>query len=582
MSPVDGVLIGSYSPLLVFLSILIAIVASYAALILAERVTAASGVLRLAWLSGGSIVMGIGIWSMHYTAMAAFRLPVPVLYHWPTAVLSMLTGIFASALALALVSRVKLGWPAFLIGSVFQGSGIAGLHYIAMDSMRLPATFRYSKGIVALSVLFAVAGSLLSLRLTFFFRKRPAGRAWRKAASVLLMAAAICIMHYTGMAAATFVASSVAPNPDHTVSITLLGAVGIAVVAVMVLVATVLVSLADRLRERNALLDGLFEQAPQSIALMDSANRVVRVNREFTRMFGYDPGETLGRPLGDLIAPGDLRGEFERGIQRVLGGDRVHAEVVRQRKDGRRLPVLVVSVPISVPDGQIVACAMYVDITERKAAEVALQSLSNRLFEVQETERRHLASKLHDEIGQLLTGLSLLLRLEGDLPPVAYRSRFEQARALVDDLINRVRGLSFDLRPADLDQLGLLPALLSLFERYTAQTGVLVDFKHQGVEQRFPAQVETGAYRVVQEALTNAARHAGVAGVTVRLWADPDKLHLQVTDGGRGFDTDVVLQSPHSYGLLGMRERITMLGGHISVESFPGTGTTIAAELPLD
>lgn len=414
-----------------------------------------------------------------------------------------------------------------------------------------------------------------------FFQKE-AGRAWRKAASVLLMAAAICIMHYTGMAAATFVASSVAPNPDHTVSITLLGAVGIAVVAVMVLVATVLVSLADRLRERNALLDGLFEQAPQSIALMDSANRVVRVNREFTRMFGYDPGETLGRPLGDLIAPGDLRGEFERGIQRVLGGDRVHAEVVRQRKDGRRLPVLVVSVPISVPDGQIVACAMYVDITERKAAEVALQSLSNRLFEVQETERRHLASELHDEIGQLLTGLSLLLRLEGDLPPVAYRSRFEQARALVDDLINRVRGLSFDLRPADLDQLGLLPALLSLFERYTAQTGVLVDFKHQGVEQRFPAQVETGAYRVVQEALTNAARHAGVAGVTVRLWADPDKLHLQVTDGGRGFDTDVVLQSPHSYGLLGMRERITMLGGHISVESFPGTGTTIAAELPLD
>jgi signal transduction histidine kinase len=166
--------------------------------------------------------------------------------------------------------------------------------------------------------------------------------------------------------------------------------------------------------------------------------------------------------------------------------------------------------------------------------------------------------------------------------PDAYKKRFEQARDLIDDLIGRVRGLSFDLRPADLDQLGLLAALLALFERYTAQTGVLVNFKHGGVERRFSSQVETGAYRTVQEALTNAARHAGVAGVSVRVWADADRLNLQIADRGCGFDVETVLKSPRSSGLLGMRERIIMLGGNITVESSPGSGTTIAAELPVE
>jgi signal transduction histidine kinase len=160
---------------------------------------------------------------------------------------------------------------------------------------------------------------------------------------------------------------------------------------------------------------------------------------------------------------------------------------------------------------------MYRDITDRKAAETALQTLSNRLLEVQEGERRHLARELHDEIGQLLTGLRLLLRMNGGLPSEAYKKRFELAGEIVDDLIGRVRRLSFDLRPADLDQLGLHPALLGLFERYTAQTGVLVNFKHGGVERRISSQVETDAYCIVQEAPTNAARHAGVAGVSVRV-----------------------------------------------------------------
>ena len=211
-----------------------------------------------------------------------------------------------------------------------------------------------------------------------------------------------------------------------------------------------------------------------------------------------------------------------------------------------------------------------------------LRALAGRLQTVREMERKHFALELHDEIGQLLTGLRLLLRPDVDSSADALQARFAQARTIVDDLLGRVRELSFDLRPADLDQLGLLPALLALFERYTAQTAVLVNFKHQGVERRFSPEVETGAYRIVQEALTNTARHAGVGGVTVRIWTDADMLNLKVEDGGRGFDTEVVLKTPRSSGLVGMQERIMLLEGRMTIESSPGAGTTITAELPLE
>jgi signal transduction histidine kinase len=228
-----------------------------------------------------------------------------------------------------------------------------------------------------------------------------------------------------------------------------------------------------------------------------------------------------------------------------------------------------------------VISGMVARVRKLTEAQLALRSqVSSRLMEVQETERRHLARELHDEIGQLLTGLRLMLRLNGDSDK-SIEARLEQARTTVDDLLGRVRGLSFDLRPADLDYLGLLPALLALFERYTAQTRVVVTFKHQGVEGRFAPEVETGAYRIVQEALTNAARHACVTSVNVRVWADAEKLNLQIEDRGRGFDPDTVLKAPRSSGLIGMQERSRLLRGRLTIEPAPGSGTTISAELPL-
>jgi signal transduction histidine kinase len=218
-----------------------------------------------------------------------------------------------------------------------------------------------------------------------------------------------------------------------------------------------------------------------------------------------------------------------------------------------------------------------------RAAHDRLQMLSIRLVEVQEAERRHIARELHDEIGQILTGLKLLIEagtLTQDVTRV--HASLKEAQALVNELMTRVRDLSLDLRPISLDDLGLLPALRWHFERYIAQTGVQVVFKHSGIEgRRFASQIETAVYRVIQEALTNVARHANVDQVTVRLWADGATLEVQIEDQGSGFDPDAVLSGSTSGGLSGMYERVIPLGGRLIVESRPGAGTRVTAEIPL-
>lgn len=211
-----------------------------------------------------------------------------------------------------------------------------------------------------------------------------------------------------------------------------------------------------------------------------------------------------------------------------------------------------------------------------------LQRLSRQLVEIQEAERRQIARELHDEIGQALTGLKLLLGMERDSPPERRRARYTEAQELAQELLTRVRALSLDLRPAMLDDLGLLAALLWQAERFGAQTGIRIRFEHTGIEgRRFPPEMETAAYRVVQEALTNVARHAGAEEGTARLWADELVLGVQVEDRGKGFLVEPTLAAQTSTGLLGMRERAELLGGRLTVESTPGKGTRVTVEFPL-
>ncbi len=212
-----------------------------------------------------------------------------------------------------------------------------------------------------------------------------------------------------------------------------------------------------------------------------------------------------------------------------------------------------------------------------------LQMLSTQLIEVQENERRHIARELHDEIGQILMALSLRLEMGARAPLESSQSHLQQARALISDLITRVDALSLDLRPSMLDDLGLLPALLWHFERYEAQSGVHVHFKQSGLaDTRFDSVVETAAYRIVQEALTNVARHAGVNTVWVRVVTDRAVIHIQVRDEGKGFNPDSPNEARESRGLIGIYERATLLGGMLLVQSQIGQGTLLTVVLPVD
>jgi PAS domain S-box-containing protein len=308
--PLVAVLSGSYDYRLVALSALIAILASYAALDLGGRVTATHGRVQLAWLMGGSFAMGMGIWSMHYIGMLAYSLPVTVHYHWPTVLLSLVAAIFASAVALFVVSRSTMGRTSIGIGGLLMGTGIACMHYVGMDAMRLPAMCHYTIWIVVVSVALAILISLVALWLTFHLRDQTKSMGWRKLASAILMGTAIPVMHYTGMAAVSFSATNESLDLSHSVEINSLGIVGIGGVTFMVLFLAILTSFVDRrfsaqsleLQHERDLLRVLLDNIPDYIYFKDADNKFIRINKALASWFGItDPEMARGRSPADYF-----------------------------------------------------------------------------------------------------------------------------------------------------------------------------------------------------------------------------------------------------------------------------------------
>jgi len=348
------------------------------------------------------------------------------------------------------------------------------------------------------------------------------------------------------------------------------------------------------LSEVDARYRTLVEQIPAVVfmAFLDKGFGEAYVSPQIETMLGFTQEEWLNDPVRwyHQIHPDDkarwsveaadlfITGQPLKSLYRVLARDGhvvwFHCEAKMVRNDGGQ-PWFIHGVAF--------------DISELKRAEAAgredaerLKVLSRRLMEVQEAERRKIALELHDEIGQVLTGLKLTLEMGSRLPAQQVGSTLEQVRGLVNDLMARVRKLSLDLRPAMLDDLGLLPTLLWHIEHYTAQTRVRVNFKHSGLEKRrFAPEVETAAYRLVQEALTNVARHAQAAEATVRISTHRQTLLIEIEDNGRGFDVESVMMAGETTGFAGMRERVVLLEGQFTVESQPGAGTRLIAELSI-
>ena len=208
------------------------------------------------------------------------------------------------------------------------------------------------------------------------------------------------------------------------------------------------------------------------------------------------------------------------------------------------------------------------------------RKLAKSLVDIQEAERQHIAQELHDHLGQILTGLQFMLENTKSQASGAQRSNLEEIQNAVSDLIGQVREMSLNLRPSMLDDMGLLPTLLWHIGRYTSQTGIQVNFQYAEFPERFPSDIETAAYRIVQEALTNVARYAQVREVLVGMVVQEKTLWVEVLDKGKGFDSSADLDRPSS-GLGGMRERASLVGGYLTIRSFINQGTQILAALPL-
>jgi PAS domain S-box-containing protein len=337
-------------------------------------------------------------------------------------------------------------------------------------------------------------------------------------------------------------------------------------------------SSSDSLRE-------LMEAVPNGMVMVDEEGTIVLVNSYTESIFGYRHDELVGRPVESLIPerfrgrPSNVRFRFVASPVPILLGAG-HDDLLGCRKDGSEFPIDIGLAPLKTTEGAFLISAI-VDVSERHQMEARIRRINE--IEVQEFERRHLARELHDEIGQLLNAVSLDLQSARKVCGSA-ASRLDESIQFVEQAMEQVRNLTLDLRPPMLDDLGLIATLRSYADRQTQRAGILLHFVSETSGVQLPVDHATACYRVVQEALTNIVRHARAHEAWIEFRENGTDLRLSIRDDGTGFDPTLVQpRTPGKAGLgmIGMRERVELLGGQIQIQSQPGHGTTIDVVLPI-
>ena len=330
-----------------------------------------------------------------------------------------------------------------------------------------------------------------------------------------------------------------------------------------------------------------------------------RVNPSWTRLLGFAPDELLSRPLIEIVHPDDRPAFLEHLARLGQGEDLMAAEFRCVAQDGTLLWTLWSASPLA---SQRLVVATIRDITERKRAEAAilqseehyrdlfhqayqmqenLRRVSERVLKVQEQERARISRDLHDEVGQALTAINMNLAvLRGALTaaPDDVARRITETQTLCEQTMVSIHNFSRELRPAMIDDLGLLPALRNYVKSFTERTGVAVQLHGTQSEciERLDADRKTVVYRIVQEGLNNVAKHAAAKRVEIILAGSSHDIRLQLSDDGQGFTLDQRQESTSTrLGLLGLAERVRLVGGEFSIASVPGNGTILRAVIPF-
>jgi PAS domain S-box-containing protein len=333
-------------------------------------------------------------------------------------------------------------------------------------------------------------------------------------------------------------------------------------------------------------LEGIFQTTPEG--------KYLSVNPALARMYGYDSPEELMKSVTDLQAQQYVNPE-DRDRLKALYEEHGFVEGFETevyKRDGDRVWISMNARAAKTEQGQPLSYeGTTQDITSRKKAEAELhaarerlQILSRSLLQKMEAERHMIARELHDEIGQALTAVKLNLQsLKRQCRDRAAVSAFPESIGIIDKALEQVRSLSLNLRPSVLDDLGLVPAIRWLVDHMGRSAKLQIELTYDTVP-RLPVEIETACFRIAQESITNAIRHAKAKNIVMGLHADDEALHLSVRDNGIGFDTTwAQTQAVHggSIGLLGMQERAALVEGSISIDSTPGEGTEMKAHFPM-
>jgi PAS domain S-box-containing protein len=342
----------------------------------------------------------------------------------------------------------------------------------------------------------------------------------------------------------------------------------------------------DALNQYRRHFEYFFKKALDAIVLFDTSALILDANPAACALFGYGRDE-LRQLTASNLTPVENQGKILELMRSLITEGTLSGNFTVLTRSGDRRAIEFHSVANILPD---VHKTILRDVTDCKEAEASpslcslpMKVLSRRVIELQEEERRYLARELHDEIGQVLGAASISLAMSQDASDAEARSQLAKSIDLIDSAIQHVRGLSLDLWPLMLDDIGLVSTLRWYADRQAQQGGFILHFVADSSAISQPPIVETTCYRVVQEALSNVDRHAGASEVWLEVRSNDAELELMIRDNGVGFDASTLLNQPasnRSSGLLAMRERVESIGGRFTIESESNLGTTIHAWIP--